>query len=152
MPVLCVCWFASLFIYSFTSTYSLSCRDSNTVSFEKIESISQCFCFYQVKEQIPIVFSNLAEMTGNLGLAFSSPDPVGGMICFQPNDLLTAGLMGFFCQEGPGVFRKSRVWEMNALLKAVTLFLSSFIGGSIFSFLFFFFACVSYPCKKSCET
>lgn len=45
------------------------------------------------------MFPNLAEMTGNLGLASRSPDPVGRRTCFQPNDLFTAGLMGSFVRS-----------------------------------------------------
>lgn len=44
----------------------------------------------------PLVFPNLAEMTGNLGLASRSPDPIGRMTHLQLTDLFAAGLMGSF--------------------------------------------------------
>lgn len=55
--------------------------------------------FVSTKEQDPLVFPNLAEMTGNFGLASSSPDPVGRLTCVQLNDLFTAGLMESFARS-----------------------------------------------------
>lgn len=48
------------------------------------------------RRRSPLMIPNLAEMTGNLGLASRSPDPVGRITCFQMTDPFTARLMDSF--------------------------------------------------------
>lgn len=116
---LLACSFIPLFLHAGISFGTLT-----QATFEKftLKSISQCFCFYHVKEWVLLAFPHLAEKTCKCWPGFKMPGPRRTHDMPPTEWPVHCWATGFFCQECFGTFEKSRFRkQMHALFKTMTL-------------------------------